>query len=138
MRRFYLDRIEDATGVSGTGIIAEGVVFTDGTVVLRWRTAHHSTGLYNSLDEMVTIHGHDGRTVVKWIDSHPYFGSEAAQAREAVRAKEDEAVFAALDACAFTVDAEVGSLLAEVGVCNCGAANVPAGVHRPWCASNKE
>ena len=38
-RAFVLQRNEDETGVSGTGIVAEGVEFSDGTVALRWTSA---------------------------------------------------------------------------------------------------
>lgn len=67
-RRFVLDRLEDASGVSGTGPVAEGVAFTDGTAVLRWTTAHRSTAVYASMAELEAIHGHEGRTVVRWVD----------------------------------------------------------------------
>jgi hypothetical protein len=69
MRRFVLNRDEDVTGSSGTGIVAEGVVFTDGTTVLRWLTQHTSTAIYDSADELILIHGHDGSTQVQWIDA---------------------------------------------------------------------
>ena len=36
----------------------EGVVFTDGTVALRWRTAKASVSVWDSLDDMLAIHGH--------------------------------------------------------------------------------
>ncbi len=70
MRRFYLDRYEDSSGVSGTGRVAEGVVFEAGEVVLFWLTDHRSMGLYTSIDEVVCIHGHEGRTRVAWIDGN--------------------------------------------------------------------
>jgi hypothetical protein len=35
-RPFVLRRLVDETGVSGTGVVAEGVEFSDGTVALRW------------------------------------------------------------------------------------------------------
>lgn len=69
--RFYLTRHEDETGISGTGRIADGVQFADGTCILRWRTKHQSTGIYASLDELVGIHGHEGRTTVEPIDALP-------------------------------------------------------------------
>src|SRR4051794_16547249 len=34
--RFELHRDQDISGVSGVGVVAEGVAFTDGTVALRW------------------------------------------------------------------------------------------------------
>ena len=44
MRIFSLVRHEDVSGVSGTGRVADGVEFNDGTVVLRWLTMGGSTG----------------------------------------------------------------------------------------------
>lgn len=72
MRLFLLVREVDVTGVTGTGDIAEGVQFTDGTVVLRWkpqpqRAAHSSTAVWPDLDSMIGIHGHDGKTRVVWV-----------------------------------------------------------------------
>ncbi len=70
MERFWLERTEDETGVSGTGTVAEGVVFWDGTVVMRWRTGTASTAIYSSIEDVVTIHGHGGKTQVVMIDGH--------------------------------------------------------------------
>lgn len=36
----------------------EGVVFTDGTVAVRWMTALKSTSLWDSMDSLLGIHGH--------------------------------------------------------------------------------
>ena len=69
MRLFMLQRLEDETGVSGVGYVAEGVEFTDGTVALRWLTEHTSTAIYNSIGDVEKIHGHDGRTQVVWFTS---------------------------------------------------------------------
>ena len=69
MRRFNLNRIEDETGISGTGIVAEGVVFAGGKVALSWRTAHTSVAIYDSLRAVEAIHGHGGKTRIEWIDT---------------------------------------------------------------------
>lgn len=67
MKTFHLQRDEDATGVSGTGLVAEGVEFTDGRVVLRWVVGdHQSTVVWDSIASVEAIHGHDGRTTVEW------------------------------------------------------------------------
>ena len=66
--RFVLDRAEDHSGISGTGIVAEGVMFSDGTSVLRWVVGLRSTAVYNSMDDLVAIHGHNGSTQVRWLD----------------------------------------------------------------------
>ena len=68
MRSFDLVRDEDVTGISGTGRVAEGVVFTDGSAVLRWLTAHRSTTVFPSLETLETIHGHGGKTRVAFHD----------------------------------------------------------------------
>jgi hypothetical protein len=67
-RRFVLDRTEDHSGVSGTGIVAEGVEFGDGTAVLRWVVGLRSTAVYESMSDVVAIHGHNGSTQVVWVD----------------------------------------------------------------------
>lgn len=67
-RRFYLYRREDITGISGTGVVAEGIRFVDGTVALRWRTDKASTVVWASIEDALAIHGHGGATSVIWID----------------------------------------------------------------------
>ena len=68
MRRFILFRKEDPTGVSGTGIVAQGIQFGDGRVSLRWVSQHASTANFDSINDVRAIHGHDGATVVDWMD----------------------------------------------------------------------
>lgn len=71
MKRFVLKRIVDETGVSGTGVVAEGVKFSDGTVCLRWLTKQRPSSLVfyeTGIASVEEIHGHGGSTVVEWID----------------------------------------------------------------------
>jgi hypothetical protein len=68
MRRFVLNRDEDLSGVSGTGIVAEGVVFSDGTTVLRWLTFRRSTAIYDRVEDVVAVHGHGGTTQLQYLD----------------------------------------------------------------------
>ena len=44
-RRFYLYRIEDKTGISGTGVVADGVVWQTGAATLNWRVGVSPTTL---------------------------------------------------------------------------------------------
>lgn len=60
----HLERDEDVSGVSGTGVVAYGCVFPDGSVVLRWDTLVKSTVFYESVEDMVAIVGHGGKTRV--------------------------------------------------------------------------
>lgn len=49
----------------------EGVVFDDGKVAIRWLTAKRSTSCWDSMDDMLAIHGHPeyGSELV-WLDSN--------------------------------------------------------------------
>lgn len=72
-QRFVLVRTIDKSGVSGTGIVASGIEWPDGTVALRWHSnadpcPPSSTAVYASIDDLLAIHGHDGTTTVRWID----------------------------------------------------------------------
>jgi hypothetical protein len=68
MRRFVLDRSEDLSGVSGTGEVARGVVFSDGMAVMRWDGECRSLGVYKDIEDVECIHGHQGSTTVRWLD----------------------------------------------------------------------
>lgn len=73
MELFILERDVDVSGVSGTGRVAEGVVFTDGTAVVRWITGeHHSTVVWESVDALLAIHGHGGATRVVFGDPETF------------------------------------------------------------------
>jgi len=65
---FVLRRDVDASGISGEGIIAEGVEFSTGWCALSWLTKAHSIGVYPNIKELERIHGHDGATVVEYLD----------------------------------------------------------------------
>ena len=63
--KFSLIRDEDETGVSGTGKVAEGIIYSDGHVSLRWIVGEHqSTVAYDSIEAVRAIHGHGGKTRV--------------------------------------------------------------------------
>lgn len=66
--RFTLERDEDPTGVSGTGTVAEGAMFADGKVAMRWNGEHRSTVVYDAIGDVEAIHGHDGKTRIEWVD----------------------------------------------------------------------
>lgn len=68
MRRFVLIRHHDVTGASGTGIVAEGIEFSDGTVAVRWPSSHPTTSVWQDVNDVRVIHGHTGCTVVRWLD----------------------------------------------------------------------
>jgi hypothetical protein len=72
VKTFYLRRNEDVSGKSGTGRIAQVAEFDDGVVVVHWngdstKAGIASTEVFNSLDDMMKVHGHEGRTVLEPI-----------------------------------------------------------------------
>lgn len=85
MRRFVLVRDVDETGVSGDGVVADGVVYDEpftvrwpdgellerpaGWVRLVWRGPRSSTVSWPDLDTAMQVHGHNGLTRVVWTDS---------------------------------------------------------------------
>ena len=72
MKRFFLERNQDASGVSGTGRVAEGCQFDNGWCALVWIVSEKEDddvhGYYRSIERLESIHGHGGMTKVVWID----------------------------------------------------------------------
>lgn len=69
MRPFELVREEDVSGCSGVGVVAHGAVMPSGRVFLEWLpgvTGAVSVGIYESVDAMLAIHGHQGRTHIRY------------------------------------------------------------------------
>ena len=68
MRRFYLVRMEDPSGISGTGRVAEGLEFDNGSVAMCWLTKYHIIETAPNAHTIEAVHGHGGRTHIEWID----------------------------------------------------------------------
>ena len=68
MNVFKLKRNFDESGVSGTGIVLEGCVFSDDTCIIRWCTPNTppTTGIYDTYQDFYDIH----------IKAHPTNKSE--------------------------------------------------------------
>ena len=58
MRRFTMLRENDASGVSGTGVVLEGVLFSTGVVVIHWLTPppRGSISMFDSMEQFLSIH----------------------------------------------------------------------------------
>ncbi len=70
MRLFVLERREDESGVSGNGVVAEGCEFTGGACVMTWLVGPtRSVGVYPNVKALEQVHGHDGKTLVRWLVS---------------------------------------------------------------------
>ncbi|MFB9992026.1 hypothetical protein ACFFLM_08645 [Deinococcus oregonensis] len=55
-RLFTIVREEDATGVSGTGRVLDGVIFHTGQVVVCWRSAFGSITIFENWDAFAGVH----------------------------------------------------------------------------------
>lgn len=78
LRLFRLYREEDETGVSGTGPVCAGVQLPSGRCALEWITGNAPGGftLYNSPEDILKVHGHDGKTRIEWLGEQVDASSE--------------------------------------------------------------
>lgn len=67
-RRFHLVRHRDVSGVSGTGVVAEGAVWSSGWVALHWPGHPRATSVWANLDDLRIAHGHGDATEVRFLD----------------------------------------------------------------------
>jgi hypothetical protein len=67
MRRFILNRIKDQTGISCTGIVAEGIEFSTDRCAVSWLTEVSSVAIYDNIEDVERIHGHNGDTEIIFI-----------------------------------------------------------------------
>jgi hypothetical protein len=72
LRRFELIRDVDETGISGTGKVAEGVIYSNGWCSMMWTTSTWSMVTYPDIDSVIAIHGHGGKTRIVYLDGEPY------------------------------------------------------------------
>ena len=72
-KRFILYRRHDETGVSGTGVVATGVVWADGHAAMRWKAddsaAASSTSVWSSVADLLRVHGHGGLSEIIYLDA---------------------------------------------------------------------
>ena len=68
MKIYEMVRLEDISGISGVGNIAEVVEFENGKTVVAWRTDSPNGPnianviVYDSIEDCEKIHGHEGAT----------------------------------------------------------------------------
>lgn len=67
MKYFVLKRFEDVSKISGIGVIAEGIIFSDKTVAYRWLSDIATTVIADNIETVKTLHGHDGKTEIKYL-----------------------------------------------------------------------
>lgn len=66
-RMFELYRHRDISGVSGTGTVAWGTQWPDGTASLRWTGAYPAFANWPDIESMLAVHGHQGATELIWL-----------------------------------------------------------------------
>lgn len=71
--RFQLHRDFDPSGVSGTGVVADGVIRPDGVAVIFWRGDHPSLVFWpRGMVSIEHVNCHGGDTRVVWLsDDEP-------------------------------------------------------------------
>ena len=72
-RTFYLQRNEDWSGISGTGLVAVGFEF-ERLTMLHWLDSQGSTFWYESVAMVERVHGHEGRTLIARCEGVPSLG----------------------------------------------------------------
>jgi hypothetical protein len=76
MKLFHFYRVEDHSGVSGTGAVVEGVQFSNGWCALRWISSQSSMCFYQTIEDVKRIHGHGGKTEIVIHDLEPLSRAE--------------------------------------------------------------
>jgi hypothetical protein len=71
MRKFTIARVNDQSGVSGTGVIAQGVLFATGDIAIQWLTPPPDGDLQikRSLKSFLDVHVHthpENITIITW------------------------------------------------------------------------
>lgn len=67
-RKGEVVRYKDFSGVSGVGVVAQIVQFSNGKIVLGWLGDFPTTNQFDSLEHFFAINGHNGATVIHWDD----------------------------------------------------------------------
>jgi hypothetical protein len=68
IKTFYLLRHTDVNGLSGTGVVAVGVVYPNGRAHMQWVSYKASFEMHDNIDMLMDIHGHSGATELIWGD----------------------------------------------------------------------
>ena len=65
--RFTLVRDLDITGVTGTGEVAYGVRFPNGSCVLCWEK-YGTHSIYKNIDQLIEIHCYRNNAIIHWVE----------------------------------------------------------------------
>lgn len=68
IKKFYLLRHEDLHGHSGVGVVAVGVKLPSGKCVMEWLSREVTETIFESAEQIMRLHSHEGRTELVWGD----------------------------------------------------------------------
>jgi len=72
MKFFRLMRKEDVSGSSGTGVVAYGMIFSNGKCVFTWRSEIGTVTVADSITQIEDLHTHGDKTDVEIFDAEDY------------------------------------------------------------------
>lgn len=154
-RPFVLVRATDVSGVSGTGIVANGIQWPDGQAAIHWTGSAYPTTTPHpgGMESVTAVHGHGGATrvvwepnaipqaeyssvwpeLVGWVQAAHEDGEQIdpAQLLEYLRELKHRALAPAREWMAGIRDAARQAAGQPATVCVCGDPAAPATVHRP-------
>lgn len=64
MKVFYLLRHEDVSKNSGTGVVAEGIIFDNNMVAMTWLSKYPTITVFPNISTVEKLHSHEGKTEV--------------------------------------------------------------------------
>lgn len=67
---FEVYREKDYKNISGIGHVMDGVVFPDGTTVIRWRKKYGSTSIFKSFSQFKRVHLKNHEGDIKWLQQN--------------------------------------------------------------------
>jgi hypothetical protein len=74
VKPFYMLRHTDVNGLSGTGVVAVGVVWPNGRVSMQWTSIRSSIENHDCMESIQELHGHNGNS--EFIFGDPPNGDE--------------------------------------------------------------
>lgn len=86
MKTFYLMRHIDIHGNSGTGVVAEGIIFDNGMCAMTWLSDVPTVTNFRRIQDVSKLHGHDGKTDVV-IEGNRRQAADFVSCKEVVRRK---------------------------------------------------
>lgn len=87
MKKFYLMRSEDVHGNSGTGVVAEGIIFDNGMAAMTWLSDIPTVTNFRRIQDVAKLHGHEGKTIVI-VEGNRRQAKQYEACREVVRQKQ--------------------------------------------------